>query len=248
MIEVRDLTFRYSSNLPLVLKGISLSIPMGSLTCIMGSNGSGKSTLARGLNGLLTPTTGTVIADGLNTQNPAARHEIRRKVGLVFQDPNLQMTSVTVERELAFGLENLRTDWEEMHSRVEEYLGLFGFKARRDDPPSSLSAGERQQLAIASVMILTPSYLVLDEATSLLAARTRSLILNMVSTLRQRHHVAVILITQYPSEALLGERLIVIHEGKIMFDDQPERVFQHADVLVRMGVPVPLRERLRVMR
>jgi energy-coupling factor transport system ATP-binding protein len=246
MIEVRDLTFRYSADLPDVLKGVSLSIPEGSFTAVMGSNGSGKSTLARCLNGLLRPSAGSVVVDGLGTHDPTAVRKIRRRVGLVFQDPNLQMTSVTVERELAFGLENVGTATEEMRSLVDEYVHLFGFVEKRNNPPSSLSAGERQRLAIASVMILKPSYLVLDEATSLLSARSRTAILDMVLALRQQHRVAILLITQFPSEALRGERLVLLHNGDIAFDDLPDHVFRHGKELIKMGVPVPLRERLRI--
>jgi len=123
---------------------------------------------------------------------------------------------------------------------------MFGFERRRSDPPSSLSAGERQRLAIASVMILRPSYLVLDEATSLLAAASRTSILDMIATLREQHGIGVILITQYPSEARLAERLIVLHEGCIMFDDYPDSVFNHGPALVRMGVAIPMHERLRM--
>lgn len=246
MIEVRDLIFRYTPDLPDVLKGINLSIPEGSFTVLMGSNGSGKSTLARCLNGLTKPTTGSVVVDALDTRDPAAVRKIRRKVGLVFQDPNLQMTSVTVERELAFGLENVGTPTEEMRSYVNEYLHLFGFNERRNNPPSSLSAGEKQRLAIASVMILRPSYLVLDEATSLLSARSRNAVLDMVLMLHHQLRIAILLITQFPSEALLGGRLVLLHNGEIAFDGVPKDVFQHGNELIKMGVPVPLPERLKI--
>jgi energy-coupling factor transport system ATP-binding protein len=246
MIEVRDMTFRYAADLPEVLKGINLSIPEGSFTVFMGSNGSGKSTLARCLNGLTKPTAGSVMVDALDTHDPAAVRKIRRKVGLVFQDPNLQMTSVTIERELAFGLENIGTPTDEMRSQVDKYLQLFGFNERRNNPPSSLSAGEKQRLAIASVMILRPSYLVLDEATSLLSARSRTAVLDMVLMLRRQLRVAILLITQFPSEALLGDRLVLLHNGEIAFDGLPKDVFRHGSELIKMGVPVPLRERLRI--
>ncbi len=246
MIEVRDLCYHYPHTRDDVLNHIDLSIGEGSFTVIMGSNGSGKSTLARCLNGLLIPTTGTVIVDGARSDDPVSRFEMRRKVGLVFQDPNLQMTSATIERELAFGLENIRMNPDEMHARVGEYLKVFGFEHRRGDSPASLSAGERQRLAVASVMILKPSYLLLDEATSLLAMKSRMAIMAMVTELRRQHKIAVIQITQYPSEALLGERLVVLHEGNIVMDDTPEHVFRHGATLLQLGVPIPMRERLKV--
>ncbi|MEK9136115.1 MAG: ATP-binding cassette domain-containing protein [Bacteroidota bacterium] len=246
MIEVRDLTYRYAPDAPDVLNGITLLIPEGSFTAIMGSNGSGKSTLARCLNGLCKPTGGSVLVDGFRTDDDARSREIRRKVGLVFQDPNLQITSVTVERELAFGLENIGTGPEEMRERVEKYLGLFGFNGKNDVSPSSLSAGERQRLAVASVMILEPSYLVLDEATSLLSVRSRNAMLDLVRDIRMQASVGIILITQFPREAMLGERLLVMHEGRLVFDGSPGEVFKNVESLLQMGVPVPTSERLRV--
>jgi energy-coupling factor transport system ATP-binding protein len=246
MIEVRNLTYRYAPEERDVLNGITLSISEGSFTAIMGSNGSGKSTLARCLNRLYKPTGGAVLVDGLRTDDDGRCREICRKVGLVFQDPNLQMTSATVERELAFGLENIGTGPKEMREKVEEYLGLFGFKGKNEASPSSLSAGERQRLAVASVLILEPSYLVLDEATSLLSVRSRNAMLDLVRVIRERSSVGIILITQFPREAILGERLLVMHEGRFVFDGSPAEVFKNVEPLLQMGVPVPVSERLRV--
>lgn len=246
MIEVSSVRFRYSPDSPDVLKGVSFTVSPNSFTVIMGSNGSGKSTLARCLNGLLAASSGEVKVDGVRSNDTPSRQELRRKVGLVFQNPNLQMTSLTVERELAFGLENIGMERDEMRARVDEYIEMFGFEDRRGDPPSSLSAGEKQRLAIASVMILQPSYLVLDEATSLLAVRSRTSILELVIALRKQQGIGVILITQYPAEARLGERLMVMHQGCIAFDDQPDSVFRHGAELSRMGVAIPMNERLKV--
>jgi energy-coupling factor transport system ATP-binding protein len=207
----------------------------------MGSNGSGKTTLARCLNGLLGPTGGSVKVEGSDD-----RRVLHRRVGLVFQDPNQQMTSLTAERELAFGLENIGVQPEEMRARVDAYLRLFQFADRKDQRPSALSGGERQRLAIASVMILEPHFLVLDEATSLLAARPRINILELILKLRLEHNVGVILITQYPAEALQGDRLIVLHQGEVVLDDQPATVFKQSKDLVRLGVAIPTSEKLRM--
>jgi energy-coupling factor transport system ATP-binding protein len=245
MIEAQELSFRYPRSSTDVIKGISLRIPEGSFVSIMGTNGSGKSTLARCLNGLLNPSGGSVRVDGLETGDRRVAPRICKKVGLVFQEPHLQMTSLTIERELAFGLENMRLRSEEMHSLVDQFLDEFGFRDRKDEPPSTLSGGEMQRLALASVMILRPSYLILDEATSLLSVRTRESILRKVTELRERLKICVVLITQFPSEAMLSERLIVLQGGTIVFDDEPEKVFRKAEVLAGMGVPIPMRERLR---
>jgi energy-coupling factor transport system ATP-binding protein len=142
MIEVSDLRFRYSPDSPDVLNGISITIAQGSFTVIMGSNGSGKSTLARCLNGLLVPTAGAVRVDGAKTE-AVARQELRRKVGLVFQDPNFQMTSLTVEREIAFGLENIGIMHDEMRASVDEYVQMFGFE-KPPGRPSLIAFGRRE--------------------------------------------------------------------------------------------------------
>ena len=242
MIEVDDVTFRYPQRPNDVLKGLRTTIPDGSFVAIMGSNGSGKSTFARSLNGLLLPTSGEVKVDGVSTKDVS----VRQKVGLVFQDPNLQMTSATVERELAFGLENSCISRDEMVTRVKNSLREFGFEERRNDPPSSLSAGERQRLAVASVLILNPSYVVLDEATSLLSARSRTGLLEMVMSLQNHRRVGIVLITQYPAEALLAQRLLILHDGAMLFDDDPRNVFEHGDELMRIGVSIPVSERMKL--
>jgi energy-coupling factor transport system ATP-binding protein len=247
MIETRDLTFRYPQASTNVLKHVSLKIPENGLVCIMGSNGSGKSTLARCFNGLLSPTSGQVNVDGWTTSDPGERLKILRRTGLVFQNPHLQMTSVTIERELAFGLENIGMPPAEMHETVHDSLKEFGFLDRKHEPPSILSGGEMQMLALASVMILKPSYLILDEATSLLSVRSRVSIMRKVLELRKKLGIGVVIITQFPSEALLAERLAVLHGGNIVFDDKPGEVFRNAKALSEMGVPIPIRERLRMV-
>jgi energy-coupling factor transport system ATP-binding protein len=246
MIEAHNLTFRYDASSADVLNHVSFDIAAGSFVCIMGSNGSGKSTLAQCLNGLLMPTGGYVSVDGLRTDEVARLPEIRKRVGLVFQDPHSQMISLTIERELAFGLENIAMPSHEMHALVNDTLDEFGFRDRMNESPFSLSGGEMQRLALASVMILKPSYLILDEATSLLSIRSRASVVAKVTELREQLKIGVVLITQFPSEALLAERLVVLHAGAIVFDDEPGRVFRNAKTLVNMGVPIPVGERLRM--
>jgi energy-coupling factor transport system ATP-binding protein len=244
MIEIKNLTFRYPGNAEPVLRDLSVSFPEDSCTVLMGANGSGKSTLARCMNGLLLPATGSVFVDGLDTSDESQVRAVRQKVGVVFQDPFAQMTSTTIERELAFGLENLALPPAEMHERVTHYLSLFGFRERRNEAPSNLSAGEMQRLALASVLILKPRYLVLDEATSLLSARSRSHMLELVDDIRRSLKIGVLLITQFPAEALPHDRLIVLSRGKILFDASPPEVFAHVRELISEGVSVPLKSRL----
>ncbi len=244
MIELRDVVFRYPGNSSDTLQIGSLRIDEGSFVAVMGANGSGKSTAALCMNGILTPTSGDVLVDGMNTRDAADVAEIRRRVGLVFQDPNLQFTSLTVERELAFGLENLGVPREEMGLRVNEQLLMFQLDLYRGAVPSSLSGGEKQRLAIAAVMILEPRYLLLDEATSFLSAASRTNVLRLAGEMRSRHGTGVVLITQHPREALGADRLVILDEGGVVYDDTPRSVFQHSQDLISLGIQVPLKSRL----
>jgi energy-coupling factor transport system ATP-binding protein len=247
MIEVRGLGYRYPRSTSNALEEIDLEFHESSFTAIMGANGSGKSTLARCLNGLIKPAAGRVCVDGLDTHDDSRLSQIRQRVGMIFQDPNLQMTSVTVERELAFGLENIRVEPAEMHRRVERQLALFGLEKYRHVSPSNLAGGEKQRLAIAAVLLLEPRYLILDEATSLLSTATRKSVLDLVAGLREIHRIGVILITQFPQEAMRAERLIVLHAGHAAFDAPPPEVFTHGDELSAFGVPLPIRSDLEKM-
>lgn len=244
MIEVANIFYRYPAATVDALQGITLSFAPASFVAVMGSNGSGKSTLARCLNGLLVPTSGIVSVDGMRTDDKSRQPEIRRRVGLIFQDPRHQITSVTVEREVAFGLQNIGVEHQQLHHLVDRSLRSFGLESRRTQTPLTLSGGEQQKLAIASVMALEPKYLILDEATSLLSARARTSVLHRVDQLREDQKVAIVLVTQFPAEALRADRLLVLHEGRIRFDGTPAEVFDNVDALEVMGVGVPLNKTL----
>ena len=168
MIRISNLIFEYTNGEEKnrVLGGINLTIPEGESIGLMGANGSGKTTLARCLNGLLLPTEGDVFVDDLNTRLVTQISEIRRLVGMVFQNPENQIVSTTVEREIAFGLENLGMDYEQMHKNVDKMLQQFELQKYRTHPPHLLSGGELQRLALASVMAMSPKYIVFDEPTS----------------------------------------------------------------------------------
>ena len=241
MIDVRNLSFRYPQASRNALNGLTFQISEGSVTAIMGSNGSGKSTLARCINGLLCPSRGTVEIEDLRTDNASHIRQIRQQVGMIFQDPNLQMTSISVEREVAFGLENFAVETVEMHRRVEEQLRKFRLDQYRDTPIAHLSAGEKQRLAIASAVILQPRYLILDEATSLLSGFSRRAVIDLVMRLRDESRMAVILITQFPGEALRTDRLMVLHQGGLLCDGVPSAVFDREAVKLHgCGVPLPV--------
>lgn len=219
MITVSNLTFSYPGNPP-VLNGIFISIPSGSYTALMGSNGAGKTTLALLLKGLLMPSSGTVNIDGLTTDSETSRFEIMKCVGLVFQNPDNTIVTTTVERELAFGLENMSVPNHEMKDRVDEALDHFALEKYRHTNPLHLSGGEKQRLALAAVMIMRPDYLVLDEPTSLLDPWGRDHILRLIHN-TAREGTTVIHITQFLSEALTADRVIVLDKSGVFLDGSP---------------------------
>lgn len=246
MISFRDVSFRYPEGETLVLNSVNLQVPEGAFLSIMGANGSGKTTLARCMNGLLLPTSGNVLVDDMNTKERTNLLDVRKRVGMVLQDPHLQFTSLTVEREIAFGLENLAVPQEEMHERVGEQLRLFDLEKQRHRHPSSLSGGEKQRLALAAIMVMRPCYMVLDEATSLLSSPSRKKVIDMVMVLRASLGIAVVLITQFPSEAVLTDRLVVLDQGKVLSDGSPTAAFRHAQDFASMGITVPLKAELGI--
>ena len=245
MIEVRDLTFEYPGGEGLfALRGISFALKPGERVAMMGANGSGKTTLVQCLNGLLKPVSGSVSVDGLSTEDSGSLYEIRRRVGMVFQNPDNQIVTTTVLREIAFGLENMGVTTEEMRSRVEEAVTLFGLGEYRHTPPHLLSGGERQRLALASVWVMQPDYLVLDEPTSLLDPKGRQDIFRFLDEDDVKSRKGVLLVTQFPDEALMCDRLLVMDGGTIVFNDFPLDVFRHKDDLRRIGLDVPVKVEL----
>lgn len=244
MIEFRDVTFRYRGSDRDVLTNLSFRIPAKGVTAVMGANGSGKSTSALLMNGTLTPDSGVVEVDSVATTAWNPRSDLSRTVGVVFQDPNLQFTSLTVEREIAFGLENANTPFDVMHTAVEEFLLRFGLGGIRDVSPAILSGGEKQRVALASVAVLRPRYLVLDEATTLLSPDSRRrLLADAISDARWRAS-ALVLITQYPEEAALADHVVILSKGELALQGDPVLLSDKAAVLFQLGVPVSLRARL----
>lgn len=248
MIKISNLVFAYEQESPKstrVLNGINLTIREGESVGIMGANGSGKTTLARCLNGLLIPTQGEVVVDDLNTKDAGALNEIRRRVGMVFQNPENQIVSTTVEREIAFGLENLGVPHDEMHRIVDAMLHQFDLVRYRSHPPHLLSGGEMQRLALASVMAMSPKYVILDEPTSLLDMSARKVVLSLLSKLHKPASqnstvITTLLITQFPEEVLLCDRLLILYNGQILFDDRPSEIFQKVTELQEHDLDVPV--------
>ena len=240
MIEVKDLRFSYPGSDSFALRGVSFSLNPGERVAILGANGSGKTTFVQCLNGLLAPSSGEVWIDGFSISNPKAIQEIRRKVGMVFQNPDNQIVATTVVREIAFGLENIGIPTDEMIERVEEALTLFHLNDYRQTPPHLLSGGERQRLALASVWVMQPHYLVLDEPTSLLDPQGRQEIFRYLGSDMIGKNMGILMVTQFPEEALSFDRLVIMDRGMILFEGVPLEVFRHTDDLQRIGLGCPV--------
>ncbi len=245
MIETKDLTYTFPLSSENVLSGVNLKVEEGDLVALMGANGSGKTTLTRCLNGLVQPTGGSVTVDRhpLTQENIRA---IRRRVGMIFQDPNTAITSPTVEREIAFGLQNLSVPRRVIREKTNMVLEQFHLTKLRHVSPMDLSGGEKQRLAIAAVMVLEPTYLILDEATSFLPSSSRNEVMAFVDQLRLELKVGVLLVTQFPEEALRASSLLILHKGQIVQRGKPDEVFSKAEALEAYGVPVPLEYRLGI--
>jgi len=248
MIFVRNLTldFQTPEGAHRVLDNISLEIADGEFVALMGANGSGKTSLARCLNGILTPTSGEVIVDGLNTRDARALIEIRRRLGMVFQNPDNQIVAPTVERELAFGMENLGVARAEMHQRVDMLLKLFHLETYRQQAPHVLSGGEKQRLALAAVMAMLPRHLIFDEPTSLLDYESRRQVLELMQQLVAAPNpfsekpLTILLITQFPEEALFAKRLLVVDRGRLVMEGLPVEIFLQVDELRQLGLRSPI--------
>ncbi len=239
MIELRDVGVTFPGATRPSLDGVNISIAPGETVALAGPSGSGKTSLLRLLNALLLPTTGSVFIDGMDTRDDESLWEIRRRVGLVFQNPDDQIVSTTVEREIAFGMENLGLDREEMRSTVETLLPMLGLESLRDRPPHRLSGGEKQRVAVAAVLAMRPRHLLLDEPTSLLDARGRQDLWSLLAGLRSREERTVIHVTQFPEEIAYANRAIVLVEGRVVFDAAPRELFAAGSGAERWGLRPP---------
>ena len=244
MISSKDLKFEYAayedSTPPLqVLNGIDMSIDTGDFVAILGHNGSGKSTLARHLNALLTPKSGTVWIDGKDTSDPANTWQIRQSAGMLFQNPDNQIVAAVVEEDVAFGPENIGIPSAEIRKRVDDALHAVGMSEYAKSPPHHLSGGQKQRIAIAGVLAMAPSCIVLDEPTAMLDPAGRREVLQTVTRLNRETGMTVILITHFMEEAALANRILVMEAGKVVMDGTPRQVFSHAEQLQALGLDVP---------
>lgn len=229
------------------LAGVDLKISQGEFLAIIGPNGSGKSTLAKHFNALLLPTRGDVWVFGINTREERLVWEIRRNVGMVFQNPDNQIVATVVEEDVAFGPENLGIEPEEIRRRVEDALSAVDMLAFRRHAPHLLSGGQKQRVAIAGVLAMRPSCIVLDEPTAMLDPRGREEVMKTVRKLNREFGITVIHITHYMDEALFADRVVVMAEGKIMMDGPPGTIFRRRKELEALGLDVPPMGRLAEM-
>ena len=244
IIKIDNLSFRYESGTPLVIKSLSLEIEDGETVAIVGHNGSGKSTLAKLINGLLLPSKGDVTVNGLNTKDENNLFDIRKTVGVVFQNPDNQMIATIIEDDVAFGPENLGLAPEEIESRVEWALDSVGMLKERKGTPFKLSGGQKQRIAIAGVLALKPRVMILDESTAMLDPGGREEVMNVVTELREKNGMTVIMITHFMDEASLADRIIVLNGGEVYMQGTPAEIFSRADELEAIGLEAPLYARV----
>lgn len=243
-IDIQSLSFHYTDDegkptSPEILHNISLSIESGSFVAILGHNGSGKSTLAKHMNAILLPTTGTVTVCGYDTRDEDKLFDIRQHVGMVFQNPDNQIVATIVEEDVAFGPENLGVPPAEIRQRVDDALKAVDMYDYRMHAPSQLSGGQKQRVAIAGVIAMQPTCIVLDEPTAMLDPKGRREVMQTIRKLNQETGMTVVLITHYMDEAAQADRVLVMDEGSIAFDDVPEEVFSHVEEMKSLGLGVP---------
>jgi energy-coupling factor transport system ATP-binding protein len=222
-----------------VLEDITLDIKEGGFVAVLGHNGSGKSTLAKHFNGILLPTEGKVLIDGIDSTDESRIYDIRQTVGMVFQNPDNQIVATIVEEDVAFALENLGVEPKEIRRRVDEALKIVDMYHYREHAPHQLSGGQKQRIAIAGIIAMRPRCIVMDEPTAMLDPKGRKEIMATIKALNKEYGITVILITHYMEEAAQADRVVVIDKGKILLDDVPKKIFSQVDLLKSVGLDVP---------
>ena len=243
MIDIDNVTFKYASTEEqegkVVIKGVNLKVSKGEFVVVLGHNGSGKSTIAKHINALLTPSSGTVLVDGMDTKDQLKLWDIRSKAGMVFQNPDNQLVATIVEEDVAFGPENLGVDPKEIRKRVDDSLAKVGMREYKRHAPHLLSGGQKQRVAIAGVLAMQPDCIVFDEPTAMLDPSGRKEVINNIKELNKDHNITIVLITHYMDEAAQADRIIVVDDGQIRMEGTPREVFSKVDVMKKIGLDVP---------
>ena len=243
MIETNKLTFYYPAEegreAVAALQEVDVSIEKGSFTVVLGHNGSGKSTLAKHMNAVLLPSGGKVFIEGMDSMDEALLLEIRRRVGMVFQNPDNQIVANVVEEDVAFAPENLGVPTAEIRQRVDDALAAVGMSEFTRHAPHLLSGGQKQRVAIAGVIAMRPECIVLDEATAMLDPMGRQEVLSTIHKLNRERGITVVLITHHMNEAAEADRLIVMNAGQVALDGAPREIFQKVEELRSIGLTVP---------
>lgn len=237
MIELKNVSYSYGDEA--VLKNISITFKDGEFCAVLGHNGSGKSTLAKLLNGILVPKSGKVTVYGLSTADENNLMNIRKNVGMVFQNPDNQIVSAIVEDDVAFGAENLCVPPQEIRKRVDKALDAVNMTRYGKAQTAMLSGGQKQRVAIAGVLAMQPKTIVFDESTAMLDPKGRADFMNIVKELNTNYGMNIILVTHFMEEAAEADRVIVLEDGEIIMDDTPKKVFENSERLVNTGLGIP---------
>ena len=243
IIEIRDLVFQYTvedEEPRTAIDHLDLAVEEGSFVAVLGHNGSGKSTLAKLLNGILRPSSGQILIDGMDTADEEKLLAIRRTVGMVFQNPDNQLVANVVEDDVAFGPENLGVPSAEIRERVDEALKAVGMYELREHAPHLLSGGQKQRVAIAGILAMQPKCIVLDEPTAMLDPMGRAEVIATVRRLNREKGITVLLITHHMNETIDADRLLVMSRGRLVQDGTPAKVFAEVEALRREGLSSPV--------
>lgn len=239
ILTAENVCFSYDKKTP-ILKNVNISVEKGEYVAIIGHNGSGKSTLAKLFNGLLTAESGKITIDGITPTDKKSLFEIRKKVGVVFQNPDNQLIASIVEDDVAFGPENLGVKREEIGKRIDFALSSVGMEKYRHSSPTRLSGGQKQRIAIAGVLALKPDILILDESTAMLDPQGRKDIINVVKKLNKEEKVTIIAITHYMEEVVDADKVYVLNKGEVALSGTPEEIFKERKIIKSFGLEIPL--------
>ncbi len=239
IIETRELSFRYSEDSPLALEDVTLSIEEGSFTAVLGHNGSGKSTFAKHLNAILLPSGGKVYVGGIDTADESRLFDIRKTVGMVFQNPDNQIVANVVEEDVAFACENMGLPPAEIRRRVDESLAAVGMSDHAQSAPHLLSGGQKQRVAIAGILAMQPRCIVMDEPTAMLDPSGRAEVMAAIHRLNREMGVTVVLITHHMDEAAAAQRVVVMKQGRVALDGTPRQIFSQVERMRELSLSVP---------